>query len=131
MDNEKPKRANEPTCGIFIEDAHYNTFTDVTSSGFNTGIHVKNARGNTFSDIKVVSAEGMIIIENAMAAVKQLNADEKFKEDILQALRDALEAKDKTDAKDSYLKFMSSMSDHVTVLTPALPYLLQLLSKFS
>ncbi|HEB4090221.1 TPA: hypothetical protein RZ058_001057 [Enterobacter cloacae] len=133
MDNDKTKNSENAakiTCGIRIDGGVGNTFENIRIGGFDVGIQGKGAINNSFRDIHMISARGLEIIASIQSEIKSLQINQNLKEEISNSLTDLINSKDKNSAMDKYTNLMSSLADHVTVLTPVLPLLLQLPTHF-
>ncbi|EHE2701369.1 TPA: hypothetical protein RHY09_001152 [Escherichia coli] len=133
MDNRDIKKqtdSDKTTYGVLSEDSHGNVFTNLQTFGCDVGIKLVNSYNNEFQDTKIFSPEGIRLICNLSNDLQHLPIDEKLKDYIKNSVKDIAFSKDKPTALENYTKLMSSLSDHVTVLTPVLPLLLQLSTHF-
>jgi hypothetical protein len=105
---------------------------------------VNNISGNTFSGGNIKLSQGLTdlsttymttnISENDAKlftdlanAITQGVSEDKGRADLLKAVQDMREAKQNGTFLASYQKFMTSIADHVTIVSPFLPALAQLL----
>jgi hypothetical protein len=119
------------TVGIYIEHAENSVFDGVENFGFDTGMHLGTSVNNTFKDIRNFSREAFKIIEDTQAQLARLEIDKKFQQQVQDQLNDIKTATSKESATTSYMKLISCLSDHVTVLTPILPQLFLLAGKLA
>ena len=130
-DKKKNNDVDKTTFGVRLSDNSYgNTFTNLYISGYDVGIMSSDSYDNKFENVQIISKEGMRLIKNLNETLQRLPIDEELKNYIIDSVAAIAHSKDKTTALESYTKLMSSLSDHVTVLTPVLPLMLQLSTHF-
>ncbi|EED0757216.1 hypothetical protein PN368_001530 [Escherichia coli] len=112
-----------PSTGIYIEKGFGNQLSNITSVGYDVGIRFDEAYNNKFSSVQVISLDALTVLEQTKIQLLNLNIDEKLKNEINNKLDEIKTAPSKESASNSYIKLMSSLSDHVTVLTPLWPHL--------
>lgn len=122
MKKDKKDESNR-TVGIDIGHGENNVFSVVTTVGCDTGIRIGSSVNNTFNDIKIISLDALKIIEETQKQLAGLEIDKKFQQQVQDQLNDIKTATSKESATTSYMKLISCLSDHVTVLTPILPQL--------
>ncbi|TBL90060.1 hypothetical protein [Hafnia alvei] len=124
--DDKGVKGSDPTCGISICRGDSNTFYGVEISGFERGIVIGEGNNNTFTDIQILSARALEITKAIEVEISQMALNEQLKKEVHVSLEAIKQSKDRDSALARYTNFMSSLSDHVTVLTPIMPLLLQL-----
>lgn len=129
--NNQSDKNTKRTSGIVMEGCNDIKFKNLQVSGYDVAIHLSDSFNNDFDDVKIISLEGINLIVEAQSKLQSLPLDDKIKTAISESLKDILHSQNKSGALDAYAKLMSSLSDHVTVLTPLLPLLLQIPSQFS
>ncbi|RKT75635.1 hypothetical protein BJ925_3692 [Rahnella aquatilis] len=121
--SEDKKDESTRSVGIDIRHGEDNFFSGITTTGYDIGMRFDSSVNNTFNDIKIISLDAFIIIEKTQWQLDSLIIDKKFRQQVQDQLNDIKTATSKESATTSYMKLMSSLSDHVTVLTPILPQL--------
>lgn len=121
--SEDIKHISNQSIGMSFGKACDNTFSNVEISGYDLGMQFDEASGNKFSEIKIISPEALKIIETTKHKLSSLDIDKQLRTEIEAKLNQIEKSEAKDNAANSYLKLMSSLSDHVTVLTPIWPQL--------
>jgi L-fucose mutarotase/ribose pyranase (RbsD/FucU family) len=125
-EDKKDKSIN--SFGIYIGHGEKNVFSEVEISGHNTGMYFDTSINNTFNKVKIISLDALKIIEETQAKLVEMEIDKGLHQQVQDQLDAIKNATDKESAKNSYMKMISCLSDHVTVLTPVLPQLFLLAS---
>jgi hypothetical protein len=121
--SEDKKDESTRSVGIDIGYGENNVFSGITTTGYDIGMRFGSSVNNTFNDIKIISLDALRIIEETQWQLDGLKIDKKFRQQVQDQLNDIKTATSKESATTSYMKLMSSLSDHVTVLTPILAQL--------
>ena len=121
--NKDKKDESTRTVGIDIGHGENNVFSGITTVGYDTGMRFGSSVNNTFNDINIISLEALKIIEETQKQLAGLEIDKKLQQQVKDQLNDIKTARSKESATFSYMKQISCLSDHVTVLTPILPQL--------
>ena len=122
----------KPTLLVVGDTAEYNYIENVRGYGDMDGVRIEgNARNNTIVDVSVTTAEALTAIKEIKGETLKLQIDEKLKADIVQRLEAIESSKNNEEKRYNYQSLMSSIADHLTVLTPIIPALMKLGSLFT
>lgn len=129
--NEENKDVFQNSKGMELGTVEGGNFTNVVISGYQTGMRIQNVKNSTFSSVTIISLEALQEIENTKKELTKIKIDEQKHLDILLKLEEIKSSTSRDGAINSYMKLMSSLSDHVTVLSPLLPSLCLLAGSLS
>lgn len=113
----------QTSIGISIGESYGNTFSNIDVIGYQKGINIDKAQNTTFNTVNIISLEALKIINETHIQLSKLEINQKLQEDIHIKLKQIETAPTKESATSTYIKLISSLADHVTVLTPLWPHL--------
>lgn len=117
----------KPTLLVVGDTSEYNYIENVRGYGDMDGVRIEgNARNNVIVDVSVTTTEALTAINEIKGETLKLQIDEKLKLEIIQRLEAIEISKNNEEKRYNYQSLMSSIADHVTVLTPIIPALLKL-----
>ncbi|GAL60421.1 hypothetical protein EV102420_38_00240 [Pseudescherichia vulneris NBRC 102420] len=121
--NKDKNDKHESSTGISIGKSYGNTFSNVDVIGYGNGIIMDEAYNTTFNSINIIGLQALKVIKETQILLSKIKLDEKLQNDINIKLKEIETAPTKESATSTYMKLISSLSDHVTVLTPIWPHL--------
>lgn len=124
--NNSVKPGGAPSRAIVMENCHGNSFHNTWLEATNTGLTMSNSSNNSFNDLTVVSPGTLKLITEIKEQVASSRLEKNLKANLTENLTCIEKPSSPKQRLERYKSFMSSLSDHITVLGPIYGRLLEL-----
>lgn len=109
--------------GIYVEGGSNNYIGENTIKGFKKGIVLKDTEANTVINNEMLTEEAATIFHKLDLDIESLEIEAQKKHELSSLVTNMKVGFGSGTFTDAYKEFSSFLSNHVTIMTPIMPYL--------